>query len=144
MDASGIVLLVLLGVMVLFMFLGSRRQRQAQEEQAKKVSELKEGDKVRTYLGVYGTIKKFYDSTDGRIVVLELGEDKNKIEFEMEARMLMCLDTKTEVKFDEEPTKMSETEEKQVEIKPEEIEKAKEDIKEKLEEKHADENDGNE
>lgn len=144
MDASGIVLLVLLGVMVLFMFLGSRRQRQAQEEQAKKVSELKEGDKVRTYLGVYGTIKKFYDSTDGRIVVLELGEDKNKIEFEMEARMLMCLDTKTEVKFDEEPTKMSETEEKQEEIKPEEIEKAKEDIKEKLEEKHADENDGNE
>lgn len=151
MDGSGIILLVLLGVMVVFMFLSTKRQRKAQEEQLTKLNELKEGDKVRTYTGIYATLKRTYDSTDGKIAVLELGVGENKIEFEMEMRLIIGKDEKTEVTFDEEPS--IETANTEENIKQEEIEKAKDDIKEKLEEeksstkaneKYDDENTGNE
>ncbi len=142
---SGLFLLVLLGIMIVFMFLSTKRQKKAQEEQMAKLSTLKEGDKVRTYTGIYATIKKIYESTDGKIAVLEIGESENKVCFEMEFRLIMGLDTKTEVVFDEEPETQNAT---ITEIKPEEVEKVKEEIKEKIEEtkeeKHDDENDGNE
>lgn len=149
---SGVFLLVLLGVMFVFMFLNTKKQKKAQEEQLVKLSELKEGDKVRTYTGIYATLKRTYESTDGKIAVLELGEGDNKISFEMEFRLIMGLDNKTEIVFDKE-TSISETESlnSQEEIKPEEVEKAKEELIEKLEEnsdkkeeKFDDENDGNE
>ena len=132
MGSSGIFLLVLLGVMVVFMFLSTQKQKRAQEEQIAKLSTLKEGDKVRTYTGIYATLKKTYESTDGKIAVLELGEGENKITFEMEFRMIMGTDTKTEVIFEEEKVAENLA---NTEIKDEEIEKVKEDIKEKIEEK---------
>ena len=142
-----IALVVILVFMFVLMFITSKKQRKMQEEQMSKISELKEGDKVRTHIGIYATIKSFYDSTDGKIAVLELGNGDNKIEFEMEMRLIAGLDQKTEVNFDEEDDALAEANKENQDIKDEEIEKAKEDIKEKLEEKEEkfdDENDGNE
>lgn len=126
MGAETIVLLViLLGLFVLMIFT-TKRQRKMQQEQMAKLGELKEGDKVRTHIGIYATVKKLYDSTDGKIAVLEIGEGEKTVCFEMEVRAIYGLDTKTEIKFDEESQENA--------INEAEIEQAKEEIKEKIEE----------
>lgn len=127
MDASSWVMIGLLVLLVVFMFIATRRQRKMQAEQMEKIYSLKVGDKVKTHIGVYGTIAKIYDSTDGKIAVIEIG-DKNKVQFEMEMRYVAGLDQKTEVTFNE--NEASETSG----VSAQEIEKAKEEIKDKIEE----------
>ncbi len=126
MGGETIALLVVLGGLFLLMFFSTRKQRRMQQEHLEKINELKVGDKVRTHVGIYATIKNIYESTDGKIAVLEIGEGDKSVCFEMEFRLIYGLDTKTEVKFDEGTPLNS--------IDSAEVLKAKEEIKEKIEE----------
>ena len=93
---------VVLGVLVLmYAFLIIRQKRQAKKNE-EIVNSFKVGDKVITHIGIYGKIKRIYNTTYGKVCVLEIGT-LNKIDVEMDMRYIAGLDEKTAVA--EEPKK---------------------------------------
>lgn len=112
---------VIIGFLAIMYIMLIVRQRK-QEKQSKQIMEsFKVGDKVITHIGIYGKIKKIYNTTFGKVCVLEIG-NTNKIEFELDMRYIAGIDEKTLV-ADEPETKA--TEEKPAEdTKKEQLEKA--------------------
>ncbi|MBQ7885253.1 MAG: preprotein translocase subunit YajC [Clostridia bacterium] len=112
---------VIIGFLAIMYIMLIVRQRK-QEKQSKQIMEsFKVGDKVITHIGIYGKIKKIYNTTFGKVCVLEIG-NTNKIEFELDMRYIAGIDEKTLV-ADEPETKA--TEEKPAEdTKTEQLEKA--------------------
>lgn len=124
---------VIIGFLAIMYIMLIVRQRK-QEKQSKQIMEsFKVGDKVITHIGIYGKIKKIYNTTFGKVCVLEIG-NTNKIEFELDMRYIAGIDEKTLV-ADEPETKA--TEEKPAEdTKKEQLEKASQpDEQEKPQEK---------
>ena len=86
-----VAILGFLAIMYILMIVKQRKQT----KQAEQVMEsFKPGDKVITHIGIYGKIKRIYNTTFGKVCVLEIG-DKNKIEFELDMRYIAGLDEKT-------------------------------------------------
>lgn len=86
-----VAILGFLAIMYILMIVKQRKQT----KQAQQVMEsFKPGDKVITHIGIYGKIKRIYNTTFGKVCVLEIG-DKNKIEFELDMRYIAGLDEKT-------------------------------------------------
>lgn len=119
---------VVLGVLVLMYVLLIVRQKR-QEKQSKEILEsFKVGDKVITHIGIYGKIKRIYNTTYGKVCVLEIGT-LDKIDVEMDMRYIAGLDEKTFVADEpkvEQTTKPEEKAEEQPVVKQEET---KEEVK---------------
>ena len=80
-------------LIVMYAFLILRQRRQA--KQAQEVMEtFKVGDKVITHIGIYGKIKRIYNTTFGKVCVLEIGTS-NKIDVELDMRFIAGIDEKT-------------------------------------------------
>lgn len=94
------ILVGLVVAMLIIMLLNSSRQKKAEAEAQKMVSELKPGDKVKTYIGVYGKIVSITETTDGKVCVIETG-DKDKTRIELDMRAIAGLDTKQVAVYDE-------------------------------------------
>lgn len=86
-----IILLVLFVGYMLWMFLKNKKDREAINNF--QVS-LKPGDKVVTGSGIYGTVEKIVDTTDGKVVTLKISEN-SFIDVNMGA--IYNIDSKTEV-----------------------------------------------
>ncbi|MBE7074752.1 MAG: preprotein translocase subunit YajC [Clostridiales bacterium] len=112
---------IVLGVLALMYVMLIVRQKR-QEKQSKQIMEsFKVGDKVITHIGIYGKIKRIYNTTYGKVCVLEIGT-LDKIDIEVDMRYIAGIDEKTAV-ADEEPTKPEE--QKQEEQKTEEVQEKK-------------------
>ena len=134
------VLIGLVVAMLVVMLLNSSRQRKADAEAQKMISALKPGDKVKTYIGVYGKIVSITETTDGKVCVIETG-DKDKTRIELDMRAVAGLDTKQIAVYDENNNLISldgkpvPKPEEKVEEKEEQPKKAKKAKKEKTEDK---------
>lgn len=85
---------IVLGVLVLFYVLTMVRQKKQQKQQEEAQSSLRVGDKVITHIGIFGKIKRIYNTTYGKVCVLEVGVN-NKVDIEMDLRYVAALDEKT-------------------------------------------------
>ena len=103
-----IILLVAFAAIMLLYYFRNKKYRQAEEEFQ---TQLKVGDKVKTYSGFYGTVEKLTNTTDGLVVTLRLGE--NAV-VDVDVRALMGIDMKEEV-VDEPATEEGKEEVQEVE-----------------------------
>lgn len=92
-------LIGLVVAMVLVMILNASRNKKANSEMQNMMQSLKVGDKVKTHIGVYGTIVSITETTDGKVCVIETG-DKNKSQIEVDMRVVAGLDDKKIVVYD--------------------------------------------
>ena len=70
----GILLVLCVVLFVLYYFRNKKYQQNAETMS----NNLKKGDKVKTYSGVYGTIVEIVQTDDGKVVTIETGNDKHK------------------------------------------------------------------
>ena len=129
-----VVLLVLVvGIFILNYF----RSKKNQETMQNMVENLKVGDNVKTYSGLYGKIIEIVETTDGKVAILETGSEKNKGIFSIDINAIYGIDEKKPVVYDAEGNIIEpkdENEEKTEKSDAEVEEKAKEE-KEKPKEK---------
>lgn len=113
---------IILGVLVVMYALLIVRQKRQEKQSRELLDTFKPGDKVLTHIGVYGKIKRIYNTTYGRVCVLEVGT-LNKIDLELDMRYIAGKDEKTIVP-DEPKPEVKEPEVKEVEVKEEIVEDA--------------------
>ena len=92
-----IVLAVVLVVLYVVSFI---RRRKYNQQVSETLSNLKAGDKVKTYSGFYGTIISIKETTDGKVVLLETGEGKYKSYTEVDINAVYGVDNKAPVVYD--------------------------------------------
>ena len=92
-----IVLLVVLVVMYIFSYIKRKKYNQ---ETVAMIEALKPGDKVKTYSGIYGTIVSIRETTDGKVITIETGDDKNKSFVTIDSSVIYCMDKKQDVVYD--------------------------------------------
>ena len=114
-EQYGLIIILILAV-GLFMGYYYFRSKKYQQTEATFHSSLKIGDKVKTYSGFYGTISKITETTDGKIITLQLGGNAF---VEVDVRAIAGLDAKEEIIEEEKP---AEPEEKPEEVMEEEKE----------------------
>jgi len=123
-----IVILVGIGLMFVMSFVRNKKDTQARAELNES---LKVGTKVITYAGVYGTIVSMKETTDGKVVVLETGDEEHKSYMEILANAIAAVDKKEMVVLDENGNDVTENHIKEVEQeKNEEADEVLEQIKE--------------
>lgn len=93
-------ILAIIGILIIFMVFGSIRRKKYDSQVQDLLSNIKIGDKVKTYSGFYGTVVSIRETTDGKVVLIEMGEGAKKGYVEMDINAIMCLDKKTDVVYD--------------------------------------------
>lgn len=122
-----ILLVLVIGIFVLNYF----RSKKNQENMKTMIDSLKVGDNVKTYSGIYGKIIEIIDTTDGKMVVLETGSEKNKGIFSIDINAVFGIDAKEPAFYDQEGNLIvseNKKEEEKIEtktIKKDDIEKDK-------------------
>lgn len=119
----GILLVLCIVLFVLYYFRNKKYQQNADQMS----NNLKKGDKVKTYSGVYGTIIEIVQKDDGKIVTIETGTEKHKSYVSYDIRAVYAInepEKPVEEKVDEKPV-----EEKPVQKTEEKKEKSKNDEK---------------
>lgn len=97
--ASIIVLVVAIVLLAVLMVFRSKKAKEQQQEFYKFIENVKVGDKVKTHIGVYGTIVSIRETTDGKVFTIETG-GKHKSEIEVDYRVIAGPDTKETVIYD--------------------------------------------
>ncbi len=95
--SSWIILAVLLVVLVVMYVFSYIRRKKYNQEAVAMIEALKPGDKVKTYSGMYGTIVSIRETTDGKIVTLETGDEKHISYVTVDTSVIYCLDKKQDV-----------------------------------------------
>lgn len=117
---------IVLGVLVLMYVLLMVRQKRQEKQSRQLLETFKPGDKVITHIGIYGKIKRIYDTTFGKVCVLEIGL-QDKIDIELDMRYIAGKDEKVVVPTT--PTETKENAEEKKEAKEEVKEETKEEVK---------------
>lgn len=86
--------LIIIGVLIVFYILLYVRQKRQEKQNKENLESFKVGDKVITHIGVFGKIKRIYNTTYGKICVLEIGTT-NKVDIEIDLRYIAAIDEKT-------------------------------------------------
>lgn len=98
-----VVIVVVLIAMYAFMIYRNRKQQKINEEI---MNSFQVGDKVVTHIGIFGRIKKIYNTSYGKVCVLEVGNN-NKLDIEVDMRVIAQKDEKVLVA--DEPAEKVET-----------------------------------
>lgn len=94
------VLVILAALIILYVVSIMRRKKDMAQAQ-QMLNELKPGTKVKTYTGFYGTIDSIRETTDGKVVMLKIGEEGGKVGYiEIDANAIYGVDSKTDVVYD--------------------------------------------
>ena len=122
-------LVVLLVLLVLYVGFGVVNRKKSQEQTMKMLNELKAGDKIVTYSGIYGEIVSMRETNMGRVLTIVTGDKSTgKVSYmEINSSVIMGVDTKEDLILDENGNV----------IEPEDKEKLKEEV---LKETAAEEN----
>lgn len=94
------ILLVLLGILVVMYIFSYFRRKKYNEQTTNMLDSLKPGDKIKTYSGIYGTIVSIRETTDGKVVTLETGDDKHKSYTSIDSNAIYCIDKKEDIVYD--------------------------------------------
>lgn len=110
-----IILVVLFGAILVYYFF---RNKKYQDAERNFQTTLKVGDKVKTYSGFYGTVYKITETTDGKVITLQLGGD---CFVDVDIRAIMSIDEKTEIVETEQTADATNAQKDQTPIKEEDI-----------------------
>lgn len=113
-------LVVLLVLLVLYVGFGIVNRKKNQEQTMKMLNELKAGDKIVTYSGIYGEIVSMRETNMGRVLTIATGDkEKGKVSYiEINSSVIMGVDTKEDLVLDENGNV----------VEPEDQEKLKEEV----------------
>lgn len=113
-------LIVLLVLLVLYVGFGVVNRKKSQEQTMKMLNELKAGDKIVTYSGIYGEIVSMRETNMGRVLTIVTGDKTTgKVSYmEINSSVIMGVDTKEDLILDENGNV----------IEPEDKEKLKEEV----------------
>lgn len=96
--------LIMLGVLVLLFVFLTVRQRKQEKKNLDALNNFKVGDKVITHIGIYGKIKRIYNTSFGKTCILEIG-NTNKVDVEMDMRYISGYDEKVAMPDEPAPAK---------------------------------------
>jgi preprotein translocase subunit YajC len=119
-----LLLLVLAVAMIVPTYLKQKKEMNNRQELS---NSIKKGVKIVTTAGVYGVVESVEDTTDGKVVTIVTGSSKNPCTMTIHINAIMGIDNKT---------KVSDKEEKVLEVEDAEVEEvnevvAEEDVEEK-------------
>lgn len=131
-----ILLVLIVGIFILNYF----RSKKSKENMQNLVNSIKVGDKVKTYSGFYGKIIEITETTDGKVAVLETGNDGNHGYISIDMNAIYAIDEKKPVVLDANgniidpnATEEKKEEAEAVEVVEEVIDKPEEVVEEKVE-----------
>ena len=101
-NATMWVLLVLLAVLIIAYIFSYYKRKKYNQETTNMLNSLKPGDKVKTYSGFYGTVVSIKETTDGKVVTLETGDEKHKSYTSIDSNAIYCIDKKEDIVYDTE------------------------------------------
>lgn len=130
----GILLVLCVVLFVLYYFRNKKYQQNAETMS----NNLKKGDKVKTYSGVYGTIIEIVQTDDGKVVTIETGNDKHKSYVSYDIRAVYAInepEKPVETKVEEKPVESVEQKEEKNEVVSEVVETKAEEETAPVEEK---------
>ncbi len=130
----GILLVLCVVLFVLYYFRNKKYQQNAETMS----NNLKKGDKVKTYSGVYGTIVEIVQTDDGKVVTIETGNDKHKSYVSYDIRAVYAInepEKPVETKVEEKPVEPVEQKEEKTEVVSEVVETKAEEETAPVEEK---------
>lgn len=130
----GILLVLCVVLFVLYYFRNKKYQQNAETMS----NNLKKGDKVKTYSGVYGTIVEIVQTDDGKVVTIETGNDKHKSYVSYDIRAVYAInepEKPVETKVEEKPVEPVEQKEEKTEVVSEVVETKTEEEAAPVEEK---------
>ena len=130
----GILLVLCVVLFVLYYFRNKKYQQNAETMS----NNLKKGDKVKTYSGVYGTIIEIVQTDDGKVVTIETGNDKHKSYVSYDIRAVYAInepEKPVETKAEEKPVEPVEQKEEKTEVVSEVVEAKTEEETAPVEEK---------
>lgn len=127
--------IIIFGFMAVMLILLNRKQKKQEKMMQEAIDALQVGDRVVTHIGIFGRIKKIYETSYGKVCVLEIGTNQ-KMDIEMDIRYIAGKDEKTLI-APEETNKNTET---VVTNEVKEVEETKEQTKEKEETKKSKKN----
>lgn len=130
----GILLILCVVLFVLYYFRNKKYQQNAETMS----NNLKKGDKVKTYSGVYGTIIEIVQTDDGKVVTIETGNDKHKSYVSYDIRAVYAInepEKPVETKVEEKPVESVEQKEEKTEVVSEVVETKAEEETAPVEEK---------
>ena len=107
-------LIVLLVVLVAFMIYSSIRRKKYDGQVQNLLDNLKVGAHVKTYSGFYGKIVSIRETTDGKVVLIEMGEGDKKGYIEADINAVMGIDKKEDITYDVNGNVISPTQENAV------------------------------
>ncbi len=130
-------LIVLVVALVVLMFISFNRRKKEDAYRNELMQKVVPGAMVKTYYGLYGKVLKVTETTDGKILLIESGEDKKVSYQNIHINAVYGIDEKQVVTLDEngnpveadtksESEKKFEELEKQLELKEKEQEAKKE------------------
>ncbi len=108
-----IILVVVIGALMLLNYSRSKKEQEYRDDLNSKIVK---GAKVKTSTGIYGTVLSVRSTTDGKIVLLETGEGKNKSTMEMHINAIYGVDDKEDLVLDSEGNEVTLAELKQQQI----------------------------
>ena len=130
----GILLVLCVVLFVLYYFRNKKYQQNAETMS----NNLKKGDKVKTYSGVYGTIIEIVQTDDGKVVTIETVNDKHKSYVSYDIRAVYAInepEKPVETKVEEKPVEPVEQKEEKTEVVSEVVETKAEEETAPVEEK---------
>ena len=132
------IVFVLLALIIVLYIVSAVRRKKYNEQNQQMLNDLKPGVKVKTYSGIYGKIVSIKETTDGKVVLLELGEGSKTSYMSVDANAIFGVDQKEDVVYDKDGN-IIEKDSKDKEVKEEkdkavaELEKLEESEKEAFE-----------
>lgn len=94
-------LIVLVVALVVLMLISFNRRKKEDSYRSELEQKVVPGAKVKTYFGLYGKVLKVTETTDGKIVLIETGDEKRTSYQELHINAIYAIDDKTEVVLDE-------------------------------------------
>lgn len=94
------ILLVLLAVLIVAYIFSYFKRKKYNQETTNMLNSLRPGDKVKTYSGFYGTVVSIRETTDGKVVTLETGDDDHKSYTTIDSNAIYCIDKKEDIVYD--------------------------------------------
>ncbi|HBP43161.1 MAG TPA: hypothetical protein DD621_00500 [Clostridiales bacterium] len=94
-------LIVLVVALVVLMFISFNRRKKEDTYRNELLKKVIPGARIKTYYGLYGKVLKITETTDGKILLIETGEDKKVSYMNIHINAVYGIDEKEEVTLDE-------------------------------------------
>lgn len=94
-------LIVLVVALVVLMFISFNRRKKEDTYRNELLKKVIPGARIKTYYGLYGKVLKITETTDGKILLIETGDDKKVSYMNIHINAVYGIDEKEEVTLDE-------------------------------------------